>query len=457
MRFQILSGCGHRAAIGYLVLLLTGCLSADSVLASEPDYMTHKGPRVESAAEVDAPIDGLGKPQAPKPSADKVDPAPTSSFLGDSTLDFNFRTYYLERNRDEGADSLAWAIGGALEYRSGLWRDRIGIGATLYTSQPLYAPDQKPGTGLLAPVQDGYTVLGESYVIVKPFGNSLLRLFRQGLTLPYINKHDSRMTPITFEAYLLLDNTSKRFNYVLGYVDKIKKRTATTFQPMSEAAGAEGTKYGVSMIGGRYNFSENARIGAIDYYGYNTFNTFYVEATGHRELGKDLELRLSGQYTNQQNVGDALIGDLDTDQFGIKLDASLAGATLTLAYTRTGNNSGIQKPWGGSPSYNSVIVEDFDRAGEDAWRVGAAYDFARVGLKDVSGFVNYTVGDTPDSGDNASADEDELDFTLDWKPKNGKLDGLWLRARVALINASGPDAVDMGDYRLILNYDFSIR
>ena len=160
MRFQRGSGCGHRAAIGNGVFLLIGGLSADSVLASEPDYMTHTGPRVESAAEVDTPIDGLGRPQAPKPSADEVDPAPTASFLGDSRLDFRFRTYYLERTRDEGPDSLAWAIGGALEYRSGLWRDRIGIGATLYTSQPLYAPDQKPGSDLLAPVQDGYTVLG---------------------------------------------------------------------------------------------------------------------------------------------------------------------------------------------------------------------------------------------------------------------------------------------------------
>ena len=45
---------------------------------------------------------------------------------------------------------------------------------------------------------------------------------------------------------------------------------------------------------------------------------------------------------------------------------------------------------------------------------------------------------------------------MDWKPKNGQLEGLWLRARAALINAGGPDAVDFGDYRLILNYDFSI-
>ena len=107
MRFQSGSGCGHRAAIGNVVFWLIGALFANSVLASEPDYMTHEGPQVESAAEVDAPIDGLGRPQAPKPGVDEVDPTPTSSFLGDSRLDYKFRTYYLERNRDEDADSLA--------------------------------------------------------------------------------------------------------------------------------------------------------------------------------------------------------------------------------------------------------------------------------------------------------------------------------------------------------------
>ena len=108
------------------------------------------------------------------------------------------------------------------------------------------------------------------------------------------------------------------------------------------------------------------------------------------------------------------------------------------------------------PSYNSVIVEDFDSAGERAWRLGAAYDFSRIGLAGVSGFVNYTAGDTPDSAPNASLDTDELDFTLDWKPEHGGLDGLWLRGRMAVIDAAGSGAVDQLDFRVILNYDFNL-
>jgi hypothetical protein len=454
-----------------LVAVLAGTVAVGH--ASEPEYLTHRGPLLESPKQADTAIDDLGRPNAPpapeQVAAELPDAVPALtpwSWINDSTLKVQIRSYYLERDRDGAMDSLAWALGGSANYQSGMWRDRVGLGATFYTSQPVYAPKDKPGSGLLAPVQNGYSVLGESYLLVRPFGTSYLRLWRQGLELPYINKHDIRMTPNTHQAYLLFDKDDKRFNYVLGYVGKIRKRTETTWRSMSDAAGAAGTNKGVSMFGGRYKFGDHARIGAINQYGYDTFNTFYAEATGFtRPLaalgrgsgdGTGLEARGSLQYTNQQSVGNALLGRFNTWQFGAKLDLGTSKQTLTLAYTQTGEGAGIQKPWGGTPSYNSVIVEDFDSAGERAWRIGAAFDLARVGLHGVSGFVNYVVGDTPDSGANASVDKDELDFTLDWRPKDARLKGLWLRARVASINAAGPGAVDQMDYRLILNYDFSL-
>jgi hypothetical protein len=447
-------------------LLLTTGLSASH--ASEPDYLTRKGPLVESPEDLDSAIDYLGRPDkrapieadaTPPPGA--APPAPkglVSELVDGAQFGGQLRTYYLERLRDGANDSQAWAAGGSLGFKSGLWRDRLGFGVRLYTSQPVYAPRDKPGSGLLAPVQDGYTVLGESYLLLRPFGTSYLQLWRQGMELPYLNKHDTRMTPNTFEAYLLLDRDAKRFNYVLGYVDKIRKRTETTWQSLATAAGAD-AKRGAGVLGARWRIGERTNIGAIDIFGIDTFNTFYTEATAALTPTDDdaeLEMRLSVQYTDQRSVGEALIGRFQTYQLGGKFDIGAYGATLTLAYTDTGSGADIQNPWGGVPSYNSVIVEDFDSAGERAWRVGAAYDFARIGLTGVSGFVNYTAGNTPDSGANARADTDELDLTLDWRPKSGGLDGLWLRGRMAVVNAVGPGAVDQLDFRVILNYDFNL-
>ncbi len=431
--------------------------SATSVVqASPPEYLGHRGPWVESPEHANTPIDALGRPSirpGPEPGATAW------SWLTDAELKVQIRSYYLERDRDGETDSLAWALGGSVEYRSGLWRDRVGLGATFYTSQPLYAPTEKPGSGLLAPVQDGYSVLGESYLLARPFGTSYLKLWRQGLQLPYINEDDVRMTPKTFEAYVLFDKDSKRFNYILGYVDKMKNQTETTWQAMSDAAGAAGSNRGVSVLGALFKLGERARVGAINQYGHDTFNTLYIESGGSTDLGGDQGLQLHGslQYTNQASVGQALIGSFNTWQVGAKVDIGSEQQKLTLAYTDTGDGAAIQTPWGGTPSYNSVIVEDFDRAAERAWRIGAAFDLSRFGLAGVSGFVNYVAGDSPDRGRNASPDQDELDLTLDWKPKGGRLRGLWLRARVASINAAGSGAVDQMDYRLILNYDFSPR
>src|SRR6266513_1151312 len=56
---------------------------------------------------------------------------------------------------------------------------------------------------LLAPGQNGYTVLGEFYAelrIVKDVG---ITVGAKGYDTPFINRNDTRMTPNTFEAVVL--------------------------------------------------------------------------------------------------------------------------------------------------------------------------------------------------------------------------------------------------------------
>ena len=104
------------------------------------------------------------------------------------------------------------------------------------------------------------------------------------------------------------------------------------------------------------------------------------------------------------------------------------------------------------------MIKSFNRADEDAWLVGASYDFARIGVPGLSSFVNYAQGNTPDSGSNASPDQQEFDITVDYRFQSRSLKGLWLRARAAFVNqdeaVAGAD--DLDDYRLILNYELPI-
>src|SRR5437773_3871769 len=127
--------------------------------------------------------------------------------LKDTKFEFNLRTFYLDRSDFSGAEKQAWAIGGWLGVKTGDFLDHIAFGAMVYTSNPIYAPDDRDGTLLLAPGQNGYTVLGEYYAelrIVKDVG---ITVGAKGYDTPFINRNDTRMTPNTFEAIVLQGRT----------------------------------------------------------------------------------------------------------------------------------------------------------------------------------------------------------------------------------------------------------
>ena len=95
--------------------------------------------------------------------------------------------------------------------------DVFGIGATFYGSAPLYAPDDKDGTLLLKPGQEGYSVIGEAYAALRYQDYVLVKGYRQLVDQPYINPIDNRMTPNTFEG-LTAGGTVDVVQYFAGYL-----------------------------------------------------------------------------------------------------------------------------------------------------------------------------------------------------------------------------------------------
>ena len=110
--------------------------------------------------------------------------------LEDTKFEFNLRTYFLDRNQFDGIESEAWAIGGWAGLKTGYFLDHIAFGVTGYTSQPLYAPDDRDGTLLLEPGQEGYTVLGEAYADIRIVDGLNLYVGRKGIDTPFINRND---------------------------------------------------------------------------------------------------------------------------------------------------------------------------------------------------------------------------------------------------------------------------
>lgn len=390
--------------------------------------------------------------------------------LRDTEFRFNIRTYYFDREKFDGSESLAFTIGGWAGLKTGYFFDHLSFGVTGYTSQPLYAPDDKDGTGLLKPVQESITVLGEAYADLRIIKGLNLYVGRKEYDTPFINGDDSRMIPNTFEAIILQgrielgkgstdpgkDGVEQKeggsvLKYGAGYFDRIKPRNSDEFITMSEAAGASVDR-GVYTAGVLYE-KGNFTIGAIDYYSPDTINIGYAETTLKLPINADWEPKFSAQFVDQRSVGDDdLQGEsFSAQQFGIKADLPFKKALFTLGYTQVTNGANIQAPWSSFPNYTSVQVQNFNRAGEGAFLVRAGYEFTKV--KGLSTYALAVLGTDPSEA--GQFRQNEYDFNVQWTPPEGVLKGFSLRLRYALVHQFGGDVQDIQDFRVICNYGFT--
>ena len=387
-----------------------------------------------------------------------------SPFFRDTHATLNTRTYYFDREfRSLGKQSEAWAIGGSVDYETGWYRDWLSFGAGYYQSEKLLGEEDRGGTLLLAPGQEGIAVVGKAYAKLKCRDHQAV-LYRQELNVPYVNKQDSRMIPNTFEAYKLKGAVhdvpvAGTFHYILGYVDEVKQRNADRFISMSEAAGVAGKDRGLVMAGAAVQPHDDLIFGAINHFVDDTLNIFYTEADYHCPLTEELGLRFQGQFTHQQSVGDDLLTDSDFETWvlGGRVAASYQGLILKAAFSTTDDEQKIRSPFGSYPGYISLMQKDFNRADEDAWLVGASYDFGQVGLEGLSFFTSYAEGLNARDGDDGSAlsDQREFDITADYRIREGVLKNLWLRARWSTLDLAGEDR-NTDDFRVIVNYEIPI-
>ena len=258
----------------YLLPAAIFLLFASNTLAEAPEYLNATNPIGEDLTDIPSSIDEIGDMKALDEDVLLLEGIiqPTGiSFIDDATYQFKPRLFYLYRDNGDGSKSEALALGGSFGLQSGYWNEWVRIGLTGYTSQKLYGPDDRDGTGLLQEGQEGYTALGEAYAELL-VGEQNLRLGLQRFDLPYMNSSDILMTPNTFEAYAITSKVIPRLELVAGHVPRIKIRTNTNFEYMSKQAGVENGNDGVTLVGGRYRFADEFQVGGINLYGWNVLS-----------------------------------------------------------------------------------------------------------------------------------------------------------------------------------------
>lgn len=448
------------AALALAVLLgTTGRSSAQEVIAQEE-------PTPSSVDEITTPIDRAFREGISRPGFFpwlKEQLKDTPPFFRDTKLDLNLRSFYFNRDQFNDNVSSAWALGGALAYKSGWLLERLQIGTTFYWSENLYGPKDKDGTLLLKPGQHGYNVLGQLFGRIRLVDDHILNLYRYEYNTPFIGKNDVRMTPNTFEGYTLTGSFGGKdgapgFRYGTGYITKIKERNSDDFVWMSRDAGAD-IKRGVGVIGGTFTQGKFS-LGAVNYYSDDIINIFYTESKYSFPITKELGALVAFQFADQRSVGEERLNGRSfiTNQLGVKSDLSYGGAVFTLGYTNTLRGDDMQSPWSGYPGYTSVQVQDFNRAEEQALITKLSYDFARLGVEGVTSYILFVHGwgRINPTTKNSVADENEFNFDLQWRPKWSFLNGFSARFRYSHVNQYQGAKSNLNDYRFIINYDFPL-
>jgi hypothetical protein len=391
----------------------------------------------------------------------------TPAFLRDSKFDINFRSYYRDEvtNAPSGSSiKEAWAAGGSVAAETGRLFDIVSLGAVLYTSFPIYAPQDRGDTGLLLPNQQGYAVFGQLYGRARLFETHYATVGRYLYDTPFLGPHDNRMSPNTFYGYTLTgtfgsgDNGGPTFRYGGGWIGAIKPRDAIDFQGMARKAGAN-ADYGTGVLGGTLTWGP-ASIGAVEYYTQDTLNIFYTEGKYGVSLGSDFNAIGAAQFAAQNSVGQNLLNGgtpFATNQFGAKVDLGYQTGILTLGYSVVNPGFAIQTPWSANPFYTDAQIQAFQRAGEQALMVGLSYVFTPIGLPGVAASVFYFNGSTSAPAAGAPLVENEWDFNLEWRPNWKPLQGLWLRARYGTSSVwQSNTRTNIDEVRLILNYNIKL-
>lgn len=367
------------------------------------------------------------------------------------------RTFYQDRTYDGAADREDWAGGGWLSAVGSYWDSSIKLAATGYTSQKLYADDDKEDTGALQPGHNSYSVLGEVYGSLT-LDKLALQAGRYAINLPYVNKDDIRMTPQTFQAAHAAYQLSDAWTAAAGVVTHIKARTQTGFDSLYKSAGLDGDE-NLYVAGAVHQAEPGTLAGLYALRAPDYLNGVYVELSKRFWLEEKKYIQLSGQYTRQESTGDELDGNFTVDHYGARVTWKDDWYSGSLAYTDYPQKDRLRSPWGGVPGYTSVLVNDFDRAEESAWLLGGTVDVDTLGIRGLTINAKAIFGDTPDCGATASPDQDEYNLNFNYKPPLPKFAGLLLQLRFGWVEredtCQGGDAVDVTEVRFVTNYEFN--
>jgi hypothetical protein len=368
------------------------------------------------------------------------------------------KTLYFQRDFDGASpDRSSLAIGGNFNFQTAsIYGFSAGVG--FKTSQDLSSSNDEVYRGLLAfgntPYdEESYTALDE-YFLSYTNWDTLITFGAHSLNTPWLNGNDIRMTPKKYRGLSIINSSIENVEFHGYYLTDWLAWESEDWDSITSAFTGDTHDDEGGIVGGvTWQVNPNLNLQAWDYYYNEVLNNFYLSSNYTYTTQSDFILSVDLSYLDQRDVGDSLAGDIDTYSTGGSLSLETYGATLSFFYGTNGSDN-VLAPFGDSKVV-SLQVLDLDEAEEDAWAVKLKYSFEQIGLTGLSAYVCYASFDTPDSGNNATPDGEELDFNIQYK-LSGWLKNCSIRLRHAIIKQDEDIAggEDFTDSRVYLVYKF---
>jgi len=422
-----------------------------------------------------------------------------SSMFSEGKISGEVRAFYINRDDNTKADKqIATAIGGKLSFETADFRG-LSLGAGFYTTNRILK-DLEANDGatlnntLLKNDGSSYSILGEAYVQynAKDLGSkSTFKIGRQKLNTPLAGADDARMLPNLFEAYVMQNQDIADTTVVLAHVTKMAPGSFANaydggivgaaagytavagntaeyqgeFTNMGTWAVGQDTK-GVSTVGAIYK-KDNLKLQAWDYYAYDILNALYLQADVKWNciLSDKVKPFAALQYINENDVGLAHAGKVDSDFIGAKLGAGVGGLTAYVAYSeqseaKTGTaalESTTITPWGGMPAFTQgMVTRHMFIAGTKATKVAATYNFKEHGinLSATGYYATFKMDDNAGAASLNNIKTKEPGFDIKYYPAEVKNLLLRVRGNFPTDFTSVGGGRDWSEYRFIASYKF---
>lgn len=374
-----------------------------------------------------------------------------ASAFDEGSVKGGLRAFYNHRDFDTKENTSAFATGGFLSATTAAVHG-VSATATFYSSHDMGTRSDDPLRDN-ANLPENIDILAEAY-LQYAIDAAQLRLGRQIINTPFANASDAFMIPVAYEAVSVSRTTDALTLHGL-YLDRIKGRPDGEFVDVSDFAAA---RYGVgntpnagTWIAGIQYQTGPASLQGWAYQFSDLFQLYYLQADVTTGNIADIGTRIAGQLVHQQDDGDSLLGDVDTQLAGLKLSATWSGTQLSAAWNQveesTAFNAGrLLAPFNfsTSPVFTNSMLQTLENSTPGhAWKLQLQSELGKQLSMQLS-YADYTRIE--------GVDASEVDIDLTWRFARA-LEGLSFRLRVGIVEAD-TDAGNVVEVRPQLQYLF---